>query len=232
PPIDVAVPMAPEATPTPNVVPGVTGTVTTRRLMTTAASTAPPRSTASASPDTAATTTAPSTVPGSRPIISQATPDRCTRCRSRHAMPTASGTTSNVSVAGSASGSTRARTGTAMRLAPNPTEPCTAAPRAMAARTTAYSAPLRWMGASLCRPLPAHVSAASLRHELRVAVEQRENLVTSPGRHVEHGLGDTEAVVVVELAVVGDRRERHDLEGARVPARLLDDRAQLRESRR
>src|SRR5690606_23069023 len=154
PPIEVAVPMAPDATPAARVVARVTGRSVRTTLVATATSTATPASTDSVRAETTATTAAPTTVPGSRPAISQATADRSTPWRSRRSMPPARGRTSSISVEGRASGSTTASTGAASRLAPKPTDPWTSAPSATTTSTTTYSAGSRCRTDSTAPRLP------------------------------------------------------------------------------
>src|SRR5581483_6751277 len=55
-------------------------------------------------------------------------------------------------------------------------------------------------------------SRATFGHDGRLLVEQRQDLVGGRGRQREHALGDADRFEVVELAVVGDRPERDDLE--------------------
>src|SRR5919198_447984 len=55
------------------------------------------------------------------------------------------GITASASVAGNASGSSTAITGTATMLAPNPTDPWTRAPIVTAASAIAYSSPDKWI---------------------------------------------------------------------------------------
>jgi hypothetical protein len=141
----VAVPMAPDANPAVVAVTPFTGMVVVSTLIATASRTPAPRSTDSVSADTTAITAAPTTVPGMRPTVIQVTPARSSACHSRTAMTATSGITTSARVAGSASGSSTATTGTATILAPNPTEPWTIAPTVIAASAITYSSPDRWI---------------------------------------------------------------------------------------
>ncbi len=137
--------MIPEASPAATVVGRVTTTVVLTTLSATATSTDAPASTDSVLAATSATIVAPTTVPGILPTISQPTPCQSTWARSPMAMPVARGSASMVVAAGTAAGSNRATTGTASRLDPKPSVPCTAAPTVTAASTARYSTAPRWM---------------------------------------------------------------------------------------
>ena len=121
-------PRTPDATPAAVVVTRFTGSGGLTAVMTTASSTPTPSTTASVDSDTTATIHAPSAVPGIRPIVIQVTPGRSTAWCSRATMTSVIGNTTSVRVAGSVSGLRSARTGTATRLLPNPSEPWTSAP--------------------------------------------------------------------------------------------------------
>src|SRR5690348_6755957 len=138
-----AVPVIPVASPVTlaevGVMPGCRCDADT--LSSTAAITTAPMITASASVDTAATTATPSAVPGSRPRSRYRLPRQSMWSRSVAAMATAIGMPGITIAPGSADGTINATTGTASRLDPNPTTPCTVDAATTASAITNHSIP-------------------------------------------------------------------------------------------
>ncbi len=131
------VPVVPETSPPVNWVSGrsviggaATLAVTARRIAT-------PITPLRAAVLTVATTMVPVIVPGTRPTMIHARPLRSRAWCSWRSMASEIGMPRMMTVAGSASGSTSARTGTVTRFIPNPTEPWIEAPISTAAAMSA-----------------------------------------------------------------------------------------------